>query len=77
MNRQYGITPSPAHHSICTLFSCSSFPSKQRHLRCTGDFVEWIPLFQLVYGGSLPDLPILAHEASAHARVLRLRQVLP
>jgi len=56
MNRQYGITPSPVHHSICTLFWCSSFPSKQRHLRCTGDFVEWIPLFQLVYGGNLRDL---------------------
>ncbi len=57
--------------SICALYLCSSFPSEQNHLRCTGAFfffVYWIPLFQLLYGGFLPDLPIPAHEASTHAK---------
>jgi DNA-binding response OmpR family regulator len=34
MNWTYGISPSQAHAtiSICTLSSCSSFPSEQSHL---------------------------------------------
>jgi hypothetical protein len=79
MNWTYGISPSPAHAtiSICTLFFCSSFPSEQSHLRCNRRFFFLDSPIPALNEEGFSGLSILEHEVSTHAKVLRLRRVLP
>jgi hypothetical protein len=77
MSWTYGITPSPAHPPFVLCFSCSSFPSEQSHLRRNRRFFLLDSPIPALNEGGFPGLPIPAQEVSTHAKVLRLRQVLP